>query len=71
MRRLFTSPHLTEVSMLKDLLDRAGIRNAITDGSGALCADGLAVFGAELWVDNVDYIKALEVKRDFLGAANS
>ena len=52
--------------MLKDLLDRAGIRSAFTDGAGALCADGLAAFGAELWVENDDYAKALEVKRDFL-----
>ena len=39
MRRLFTSPHLTQVSMLKDLLDRAGIRSEFTDGAGALCAE--------------------------------
>jgi hypothetical protein len=53
--------------MLRDLLERAGIQSAIEQQNGNLY--GHALQPPQLWVDDKDWEKAVEVKRDFLNAA--
>ena len=67
MKRIFTSPHLIEVSQLKDLMERAGIdciiHNDLTHG---YVAEGGLGFGHhELWVPDEEWSEAAEVKSDW------
>ena len=59
MKRIFTSPDSTELGLLKNILEKAGIRCVERNEQMAQTLP-IAPFQAELWVENeADYTEAM------------
>lgn len=68
MKRLFHSLNSFEAESLKDLLERDGIAAAVVAPMSPLSGEGAIVFEGtpEVWVNDEDFGRALEVKKDWL-----
>ena len=71
MKRVFTSPDSAELSLLKDMLQKAGIRCVELNEQMAQTIPS-APFQAELWVENeADYPTAVAILEEWQRPTNA
>jgi hypothetical protein len=68
MKRLFRSQLTIEAQSLQDLLARAGVQAEVIAQTGSFLGEGAILFGGstDVWVQDEDFERAVEVKKDWL-----